>query len=747
MISYFEPITDKEGRLVPGVKPVRDIDFDAYLEDVRTGRWQDIVLNVRAGRNKKTDAPGVTPSGKFTHRSSGNLAGHSGFLALDLDAKDNPDGIRIDEIAADEFVYAAHRSISGEGWVVYVRIDGSRHADAFAALEKYFADRYEAIIDPSGKDVSRFRFVSYDPDLHANNRSRIWKQYIPKKKQEARQRYIYTTNDVEHCIKQLTARGLDITDGYHDWVKVGMALASGFGESGRGYFHDISAISGKYNAERCDAKYTGLLATHAGRVSISSFFWLCKNAGVEIKTPRTAHIERVTLMQRKLVGANGGHETPEQAALAAKKLLNDVDMIYGPDVDDVVKQVMSIPDDEVRQSSGDTLIGDVREFLRGQGIRLNEVTRCYEIGGEPITDRDINTLYVKCREVVGAVKGKEVTKDLMWSVLDSDSTEGYNPFSEFFQRNANLKPQGEIERLILSIKVGTMKAGDGGDVDTHAYAHRYVRKWLLSCIASWHGTYSVMMLVLTGEQGEGKTNFFRRLLPDELKRYYAESGLDEGKDSELLMSQKAIICDDEYEGKSKMDYKRIKSLLSKQVFSVRRPYGRVNEDLRRIAVLCGTGNEDEILNDPTGNRRIIPLPVAAIDWEQYDSVDKAALWMELYNEWKRIGNGWMLTKDDIAELNRVTANNQEAVPEEEAVTMFFDHPENGGKSEYMTNTEVRNVIERNSSIKVNQRRLGLVMKKLGYTRHPRKIGSVVKQVYAVVRRFYPEEVGERGVPF
>ena len=232
----------------------------------------------------------------------------------------------------------------------------------------------------------------------------------------------------------------------------------------------------------------------------------------------------------------------------------------------------------------------------------------------------------------------------------------------------------------------------------------------------------------------GKTNFFRGLLPDELKPYYAESSLDEGKDAEILMTQKAIICDDEYEGKNKQDYKRLKAFLSKQFFSIRKPYGRITEDLMRIAVLCGTSNEEEIINDPTGNRRIIPVPVTAIDWDKYKQIDKTALWMEIYNEWKKSGDDWMMTKAEVVALNKLTTRNTQVSQEEEAIWMFFDHPSNGGYVDAMTNTEIKNFIEMNTRLRLSQTKLGLVLKKCGFEKFDRKIGGIKKQVYEVVKR-------------
>lgn len=737
-ISYFAPyFSKKKNEWVPGVKPEGTMTVESYLQGIQDGRWQDIVLNIRAGRKPKTAAPGVTPSGLFTYRSKGNLTAHSNIIALDFDAQDNPDGFPADQVGADPFVYAMHRSISGKGWVVYVKINPEKHLDSYLALEKHFADTYEAICDPSGKDVSRFRFVSYDPECYINPGAKEWKRTLPKPKQSARPKknYIFVESDVEHCIAQIRNKNINLTESYHDWIKVGMALASEYKEQGRAYFHDVSSASSKYDAEQCDKKYDNLLKTASGRVTIASFFNYCKQVGLEIKTPRTAHIERVAKMQRSVAGQPGGLINKEEAAKASVKMLDEFDGIYGEDVKNIVDQVMNLPEEEAKVEVTDDLIAEIKAFLRTYNIRHNEVTRQLELDGEAFTERTLNTIYIKALETIGtgSAKGKTVTKDLISSILESDFTSEYNPFKLYFSQRTHMKPKGEIDKLIDSLNVKDLKLPSGKEFKGSEYAKLFVRKWLLSCVASWHGTYSLLMLVLTGAQNEGKTKFFRNLLPHDLSKYYAESSLDEGKDAQILMCKKAIICDDEFAGKSKADYKQLKQMLSKQYFSIRRPYGKVTEDLQRVAVLCGTSNEDEIINDPTGNRRIIPMPIKSVNWDKYERVDKDMLWVELYEEWKESGTRWMLTTEDISILNMSTIENQQQMNEEEALQMFFAIPGKGPNgSVWMTNAEIRDYIARNSSFKhLSPTKIGLALKRLGFVKTPKKLNGTVKSVYEV----------------
>ncbi len=244
------------------------------------------------------------------------------------------------------------------------------------------------------------------------------------------------------------------------------------------------------------------------------------------------------------------------------------------------------------------------------------------------------------------------------------------------------------------------------------YKQIFLRKWLLSMIASVNGTYSLMIAVLTGKQMTEKSNWFRWLLPDELKPYYAESKLDAGKDDEILMTTNWLINDDEFGGKSKQEAKKLKDLSSKQIFTIRRPYGRVAEDVQRIAVLCGTSNDDEILNDPTGNRRIIPIRVLSIDMDAYKKIDKKELFIELYHEWRNVGNGWMLTPAEVDLLNKATSKHEQTVIEFDLILKNYET--DNSYSYQISSTDVKTYLETKTGQRLSVYKIGQSLTKLGY---------------------------------
>ena len=89
-----------------------------------------------------------------------------------------------------------------------------------------------------------------------------------------------TATKVEKLIDLLKSSHTDITADYNDWLKVGFALASEFGESGRSYFHDISRMNHGYDATQCDKKYDECLKSDNGRTGISTLFYLSEQQGI-----------------------------------------------------------------------------------------------------------------------------------------------------------------------------------------------------------------------------------------------------------------------------------------------------------------------------------------------------------------------------------------------------------------------------------------------------------------------------------
>jgi predicted P-loop ATPase len=748
-ISVYPAGKEVQGRPIPASVPSGQMEFSTYINYIKDGKWQDEVLAVRTGKMDKMLAPGVTVSGTFSKREAKSIVQHSGIIAIDIDEQDNAD-LSVDELAADNFIYALHRSIRGRGYVAYFRIDPVRHLDAFKALEKRLADSYSIIVDPSGKDVSRYRFVSYDPDAFIKTTPPpVFKSYLQKPKEEPRKIYPHTQSDIDYIMEQIASKRVNLVESYYDWINVGLGIANKYGEAGRGYFHTLSQQSAKYEHAVCDKKYDNLLKTNKAGRTIATFFYLCKEAGLDIQTKRTKHIQTTAVVHRKKVGENGGYKDDAQAKVSTKRILTEIDGIEGEDIDEVIEAVFAMDMQELHSRHKGEL-DDVIAWVKSIDLKFNEITREYEYQGTPINKTIINDIVLAAQQTLGQRGASKQTVEML---IDSSYIQKYHPFKQFFDSRKGQEPDGYIQQLCDCIEFRQVVHRNGMELQVENYVELFLTKWLLSVVASMHGTYSLLVLVLTGGQGIGKTNFFRWLLPKELHKYYGESKLDAGKDDEILMCKKIILCDDEFGGKSKQEAKKLKELSSKQTFNLRRPYGMVHEDLQRMAVLCGTSNDEEIINDPTGNRRIIPINVVSIDWEKYKLIDKDLLWMEVYNLYQKLGDKWMLDKDEIAILNEATSQNEQPSIEAEAIMMYFKSPQPGDIVKYWPNTKIKNYIEMNSRLQVNSYKLGAQLKKLGFAKKFVKIGGIPAQCYGIVlktdteKSVYPNATDNQEVDF
>ena len=595
-INYFENVLH--------TKINTKLKIKDYFESIKTGKWQDPVLNYRTGKIEKKFIPSVTISGTFKDsRTDANLEKHSGILCIDCDKKDNPKILEKRELlGTDKFVYGFNISVGGEGLAIYFKINPVKHLDSFLAIEKYLADNYHIIVDQSGKNISRLRFVSYDPEIFINEKSEKWNEYLKKEQKEIYNfNPVFSKSDVDFCINQLIDKNIDITSSYHDWIRVGFSFASEFGESGRSKFHNVSRLNSTYNQKKCDSKYDNFVKNSTNKTKINTFFWLCKQAGIQIKQNSTKRIQEIGILRRKSIGKSGGCKDIESAKKDAIKYLTEIELIETETVNEVIDKIFELNESELKDNDSNE-ITQIYDYINTLQPKYNTITKKAEINGKEITDKISNTIYLNCREMFPKMK---ITKDLIDRIFESDKIPECNPILDFFQKNKHLKPKGNIEKLTSCFQIPKN--------DYAYYSGVFLKKWLTSIIASAHGTYSLLILVLIGDQATNKTNFFRNLLPDELIEYYSESRLDQGKDDEILMSQKLLIMDDEFGGKSKKEADKLKDLSSKQKITHRRSYGRYHENFDRIAVLCGTSNESEVINDTTGNRRIIPIYIISME--------------------------------------------------------------------------------------------------------------------------------------
>ena len=705
LISSYKNVHDKQDV---------DIEIDSFLEGVRSGRWEDIALEVRNAPTKdikdaiKKRAPLVTPSGSFAERKVDGLRKHSNFIAIDIDNLEDPAATK-KRIQDDAYIYACFISISGNGLCLIIKIDGTRHLDAFNGIAAYLYNEYQLIVDQSGKDVSRARFVSYDPFLLLNTKSATFKKYLPKKKEPKHPKVLVIKTDFDSMIKQMDDKGLNLCEDYSDWVRICYALVSEFQEQGRDHFHTLSSTSSKYNSIDCDGQFDACLKNHneskAKKSSIGTIYFHAKQNGIEIYTEHTKSIARFTTSQKA-------------AGLSADSIVKSLEVSgYSPEESrEIVEQIVS---KDIKFKS-DSVSTDIAAFVNTYDLKKNVITRKIELDGKAIDDSDLNSIFLDSKAVF-----KESTKDLITAIIFSNRVPSYNPLHEFFEEqlfeydNDNWP---NIKLLLSSVVSDTQEADF------------FILRWLLSVVASAYGHKSELVLVFCGEkQGTGKTHWFRYLLPKKLRYLYAESKMDAGKDDEILMCGKLLINDDEYGGKSKKEDKRLKELTSKEFINVREPYGRVSVDLKRLSVFCGTSNETQILSDATGNRRIMPIHINDIDHDFYNQCDKEGLWRELFCMYQ-MGAEYTILKEDIDRLNAATEMYKISTPEDDLIHKKLTPGSATSYGEWMSLTDIQQYLMSDTKFNyLNTNRIGQILTSLGFEKQRRVLNLSKVMMYFVSR--------------
>ena len=722
VISIFDnAISSKQSQLT----------LNDYFSGIVSGTWQDQVLGYRSGKCDKKNIKAVTVSGLFSGRKDSDLSEHSGLLVIDIDDKDQerPVSDIRDQLKEIPEIFAIHSSLGGKGLAVYFRINKSKHFESFEAITKMLINDYGVIPDMHCGNIGRLRFVSYDPDLHLNYGATAWNYFENKENrvstgEASYSHVIYSENDINYILQQIKDRQLNIAPDYYAWLRIGFALSDKLGAAGMDAFKLISSYY--YGKQKIDPEKQFKRCLKAGKsgISIKTFFYFAKQAGCNLTSDRTKKITTIGRIRRKQEQTAGSGAIVNGKADATQYLL-EFEGITGKDVDEVLKQVWEQPLKEVISEEG--VLYDIELFLKSNyKFRFNEITNMVEVNGDPIDDYLFNSIYLKCTKIV-----EKANKDKVFDLIHSDFTPRYNPISEWFDKNKSLRPSGNIIKLSSCIS-SELTFKDA------TFIEYFLEKWLLSIIASAHGIYSILCLVLTGQvQGTGKTNFFRELLPEPLRWLFSINKLD-GKEADVgqLMCSKWLILDDEFGGKSKQDEKRFKELISKDVFSIRKPYGRYFEDIKRLAVLCGTTNEEQIINDLTGNRRIIPIQVNYIDEAKFSEIDKTELFIELYWKFRENPKGWFLNKADIERLNVICFDANQVAPEMELPLKYFRKAKSTDTfARFMSSSEIRSFIEQRSGIKLSQQKLSIAMKNIGYEKEFKKVDLKGINGFYVVENF------------
>jgi hypothetical protein len=523
--------------------------------------------------------------------------------------------------------------------------------ESFHALSQYYYDTFQLHIDPSCKNPNRLRFLSLDFELFHNLNAATFKAKKAPVKKVKKETFYFAKDDFGFIIDQIQSKGIDLCqDDYQKFCEIGFAIGSKFGSSGLDYFKAVCRNGSKYEPSRIEKQYTKFCNNPDKGISIASFYYHAKAAGIELYSPVSKEI-----IKRVAVGkANSVLMTPSGVIETLKILgTTTTDEAFIQQLIDSKENFAKNIDNE----ENDTVKLDL--FIKeNYPIAKNGFNQQYEFEGQPVNDEIINSITIHAKKYFDF---KVSATDISQLIFNSQA-KTYQPIEDYFKNNTTTATGDEIDKysdLILPFS------------EFNRWA---LKKWLVGAIHNWtspnnHEEVSPLVLVLCGQQASGKTSFFRNMLPKELRRYFIDESMEEGgKDVLKRMATSMIMLNDEFGGMAHKDVKNFKKITEKNKITVRLPYGRLDVDLKRRTMLCGTTNEKSVLKDETGNRRILPLSFESVKYSEAVEFDKDALLKCAHNLYLEGCEFRIFSKEDIDYLNQNTVQNLEIEVSED---LFF----------------------------------------------------------------------------
>ncbi len=663
---------------------VGQTSVNQVLSDIKTGRHKVPVQFLRdclTNGNKpefdrrKRELEGVTFAGIFEGgRKLENLVEYSGFNILDIDKLD-PKTLRNVFVQASRipFTYACFRSPSNMGIKILVKTDNraSNHTLAFDEIKFYYEQQLGITIDPSGKDVTRLCFYSFDPDTYVNVNSKIFKTDIMKK-----------NNEIEQVVKQIEAQKIDITSGYNAWLNVGFALFDALGEDAREYYHRVSAFNPEYSAEVCNKQFDNCLKSKRQGITASTFFYLAKEHGIDISKIKSFDVS---------VDNCPKPENPNNGKSKAKKSYNIFDA--------------------------------ASTYLRPRIVtRFNIVTSLIEYSDRehpsfvPLTDYVENNLVIELNE-----NQILINQNKLRCLLYSKFSSRFDPFISYFES----LPAWDNETDYITLLADTVL------IDDDQLWQIAFKKWIVAVVACAIDINAVnhTAIVFTGPQGIGKTTWMLKLCPPALNEYVFSGTINpNNKDTLIHISECFLINLDELENLNRTELGSLKEIITKSVIRFRRAYGHYSEKLVRRASFMGSVNTSQFLTDMTGSRRFLCFETDKIDYTH--NIDIDLVYAQAYALYKS-GFQYYFTKD---ESSKISASNEKfrIMPSEEELLRIYFRPVNVDEASlFLTATQIISKLSTKtgiSNLRISPITMGKALKKHGF-QSDKKHGVYVWALY------------------
>ena len=377
---------------------------------------------------------------------------------------------------------------------------------------------------------------------------------------------------------------------------------------------------------------------------------------------------------------------------------------------DADKPLESVDEREVDKSSGDVdkegkelsdnIMSMIGFLCKKYDFRYNSVMKCTEYrpkekdywGYQPVDARVQKRMTLEVQLANIRVSIKDVR-----NYLESDLLSTYNPVENFLF-NCEGKWDGKDHIRALARTVPT----------DNPYWEDWFYTWFLAMVDQWraysHRKYgnSVAPLLIS-KQGYNKSTFCRSLVPPELQWGYNDNlVLSEKRQVLQAMCQSLVINLDEFNQISpQVQQGFLKNIIQLPSVKIKPPYSSHVQEFPRMASFIATSNMEDILSDPSGNRRFLGVELTGpIDVSQRPNYE------QLYAQALSALRAGEKTYFDEEQTRLIMANNRKfevVSPVDQYFDLYFDLTDNAEQGEYLTAAEIFQELKSHigSSLKLN----------------------------------------------
>ena len=339
-----------------------------------------------------------------------------------------------------------------------------------------------------------------------------------------------------------------------------------------------------------------------------------------------------------------------------------------------------------------------------------ECTTTPDEAWRPLTQEALNSIIRRAKKEQVCEKGSPKTE--IMEFVHSNDVPVHNPIGDYMKLLPKWDGKNHIGELFGRLPGITSEK------------QAYLCTWFLSMVAHWlqmdtlHGNECVPTLI--GAQGCGKTTFFHRLLPLELRQYYLDHlNLSNKFDKEMALTNNLLVNLDELDAIRPSQHAALKQTLSKSKVNGRPIYGASQEDRIRFASFVATTNNPHPLTDATGSRRYICLQIPEGQYiDNSGEIDYQQLYAQAVYELTVAKTPYWFSNDEVARIQQLNQNYMEQKDIAEMVEVCFRKPKEGETPKLMNTKMLLSHIQKEyPSVDIshgNKVRVGMAMTNLGY---------------------------------